>query len=55
MYAPTSQTEIKTFRLQYAAAEDVAETLREVLTGENEDRPPQNGFLGPGKVKELAT
>ena len=35
--SPTSQTEIKTFRLQYAAAEDVAETLREVLTGENED------------------
>ena len=35
--APTSQTEIKTFRLQYAAAEDVAETLKEVLTGENQD------------------
>ncbi len=35
--APTSQTEIKTFRLQYAAAEDVAETLQEVLTGENQD------------------
>ena len=35
--SPTSQTEIKTFRLQYATAEDVAETLREVLTGENED------------------
>ena len=35
--SPTSQTEIKTFRLQYAAAEDVAETLREVLTGENRD------------------
>lgn len=35
--APTSQTEIKTFRLQYAAAEDVAETLQEVLTGENRD------------------
>ena len=35
--SPTSQTEIKTFRLNYAAAEDVAETLREVLTGENQD------------------
>ena len=35
--SPTSQTEIRTFRLQYAAAEDVAETLREVLTGENQD------------------
>ena len=35
--SPTAQTEIRTFRLQYAAAEDVAETLREVLTGENQD------------------
>ena len=35
--SPTSQTEIKTFRLQYAAAEDVAETLREVLTGESQE------------------
>ena len=35
--SPTSQTEIRTFRLQYATAEDVAETLQEVLTGENED------------------
>ena len=35
--SPTSQTEIKTFRLQYATAEDVAETLQEVITGENED------------------
>ncbi len=33
----TSQTQIRTFRLQYAAAEDVAETLREVLTGESQD------------------
>ena len=37
--SPTAQTEIRTFRLNYAAAEDVAETLREVLTGEsNENR-----------------
>ena len=35
--SPTSQTEIRTFRLQYASAEDVAETLQEVLTGENQD------------------
>ena len=35
--SPNAQTEIRTFRLQYAAAEDVAETLREVLTGENQD------------------
>ncbi len=35
--SPTSQTQIRTFRLQYAAAEDVAETLREVLTGESQD------------------
>ena len=33
----TAQTEIRTFQLQYAAAEDVAEALREVLTGENQD------------------
>ena len=32
--APTAQTQIRTFRLQYAAAEDVAQTLQEVLTGE---------------------
>ena len=35
--SPTAQTQIRTFRLQYAAAEDVAETLREVLTGESQD------------------
>ena len=35
--SPTAQTEIRTFRLQYAAAEDVAETLREVITGERQD------------------
>ena len=35
--APTSQTEIRTFRLQYASAEDVADTLQEVITGENEE------------------
>ncbi len=33
--SPTSQTQIRTFRLQYAAAEDVAQTLQEVLTGES--------------------
>ena len=32
--APSLQTQIRTFRLQYAAAEDVATTLQEVLTGE---------------------
>ena len=32
--APTAQTQIRTFQLQYAAAEDVAQTLQEVLTGE---------------------
>ena len=35
--SPTAQTQIRTFRLEYAAAEDVATTLREVLTGENQD------------------
>ena len=33
--SPTAQTQIRTFRLQYAAAEDVAQTLQEVLTGES--------------------
>ena len=33
----TAQTEIRTFQLQYSAAEDVAETLREVLTGESQN------------------
>ena len=32
--SPTAQTQIRTFRLQYAAAADVAQTLQEVLTGE---------------------
>ena len=32
--APSIQTEIKTFRLNYATAEDVANTLRELITGE---------------------
>ena len=30
----TAQTQIRTFQLQYAAAEDVAQALQEVLTGE---------------------
>ena len=30
----TAQTQIRTFRLNYASAEDVAQTLQEVLTGE---------------------
>ena len=30
----TAQTQIRTFRLNYSAAEDVAQTLQEVLTGE---------------------
>ena len=32
--SPSVQTQIRTFRLNYASAEDVAETLQEVLTGE---------------------
>ena len=32
--APSLQTEIRTFRLSYATAEDVATTLRELITGE---------------------
>ena len=35
--SPTAQTKIRTFRLQYAAAEDVATTLQEILTGESGD------------------
>ncbi len=33
--APNVQTEIRTFQLNYATAEDVATTLQEVITGEN--------------------
>lgn len=33
--APSLQTQIRTFQLTYAAAEDIAETLQEVLTGES--------------------
>ena len=33
--APELSTEIKTYRLQYASAEDVATTLEELITGEN--------------------
>ena len=35
--APSLQIQIRTFQLKYAAAEDVAETLQEVLTGERND------------------
>ena len=34
---PTSKTEIRTFRLKYATAADVAQTLQEVLTGDSPD------------------
>ncbi len=33
--APTLSTEIRTYRLQYATAEDVATTLDEIITGES--------------------
>ena len=33
--APTLQTEIRTFRLNYASAEEVATTLEEIITGES--------------------
>ena len=33
--APTLQTDIRTYRLQYAVAEDVATTLEEIITGED--------------------
>ena len=35
--APNVKTEIRTFRLKYATAEDVAQTLQEVLTGDAPD------------------
>ena len=41
-----AQTQIRTFRLQYAAAEDVAETLREVLTGETQEGTAAEWTLG---------
>ncbi len=42
--APSLQTHIRTFRLKYAAAEDVATTLQEVLTGE---RSENRGRMDP--------
>ena len=36
----TAQTQIRTFQLNYASAEDVAQTLQEVLTGETRRRQP---------------
>ncbi len=33
--APTLSTDIRTFRLEYAIAEDVATTLEEIITGDN--------------------
>ncbi len=33
--APTLQTEIRTYRLKYASAEDVVTTLQEIITGNN--------------------
>ncbi|RKU27840.1 hypothetical protein C6497_10515 [Candidatus Poribacteria bacterium] len=33
--APTLQTEIRTYRLQYASAEEVVTTLEEIITGNN--------------------
>ena len=35
--APSLQTQIRTFQLKYAAAEDIATTLQEVLTGERSE------------------
>ncbi len=32
---PTSQTEIRTYRLKFASAEEVSTTLEEIITGEN--------------------
>ena len=37
---PSLQTEIRIFRLQYATAEDVAQTLEEVITGQSAGRRP---------------
>ena len=43
--APSVQTRIHTFRLKYAASEDVATTLREILTGEgSENRGRMNAW-----------
>ena len=38
--APSIQTEIRIFRLQYAIAEDVTQTLQEVITGQSAGRRP---------------
>ena len=38
--APSIQTEIKVFRLNYAIAQDVAQTLQELITGVSAGRRP---------------
>ena len=48
--APSLQTHIRTFRLKYAAAEDVATTLQEVLTGE---RSENRGRMDPWERAKL--
>ena len=41
--APSIQTEIRVFRLNLAIAEDVAQTLEEVITGQSAGRRPGSG------------
>ncbi|RKU39135.1 hypothetical protein C6496_03490 [Candidatus Poribacteria bacterium] len=51
--APSLQTQIRTFRLNYAAAEDVAETLQEVLTGESNQNRGRMDAWDRAKLREF--
>ena len=50
--APSLQTQIRTFRLNYAAAEDVSETLQEVLTGERSQNRGRMDAWDRAKLRE---
>ncbi len=51
--SPSLQTQIRTFRLNYAAAEDVAETLQEVLTGESNQNRGRMDAWDRAKLREF--
>ena len=50
--SPSLQTQIRTFRLNHAAAEDVAETLQEVLTGESSQNRGRMDAWDRAKLRE---
>ena len=53
--APNVTTEIRTFRLKYATAADVAQTLQEVLTGDAPDNRRRMDAWGSCEIENLST